>query len=649
MQMTLNSLALSLDEIEEGIKKELKISMPEDLPKSLKARAEHLANFLMGIESRCALELLPKMLLLLQDPETYATIMQLLLHLIKNNSQETLEIIAKGTEIVNIKTQCLDILKLLLENCKTANSHRVIQNLAGVINDPDRQVAQTARELIRKMRDSIFRATVPKDEDPEALVFSIIPKALVSEFESTGNKKTKLLMLKSIEDIIINLSDITCLIPYQQDLIEMVYGTLVDSTKEIVASGLKILIKISAADEINLGRVNGVLRSRLGDSSINIRQNCFRLLLRNLKHSKELAKELLAGLESDNWHVREETVNLFIAGMLKGLDFSHVDVCIHLVKLLDDEKSKVRQVAVEALAVIAHVKGKDYLQSKIAPLLDELALKMIENRLEFPSIASLNNDLVSFPRLVPSTAPIISSGRTFFSPIKTSTEEFTSTQSNLSPVPRSTSLTKKKTEDGNIFAQRSEFVKPPLPLNKKKLPKLVRSPKAKGTIFDKIYPDWATLTPLEFPNEDINVFNNWTEDNWEIQFDFVNKFRSILKYHKNLLNPSIFHKILIELLKWGDSLRSSLSKVSLLALGECFKEIPKQIDADVDPILNLLLKKSVDTNSFILETANEALVFCVSNCSLSRLIQSVLVSISQAKSGMIKSRICVCCKHVTYN
>jgi hypothetical protein len=50
------------------------------------------------------------------------------------------------------------------------------------------------------------------------------------------------------------------------------------------------------------------------------------------------------------------------------------------------------------------------------------------------------------------------------------------------------------------------------------------------------------------------------------------------------------------------------------------------VDSDADPVLTLLLRKSVDTNSFISETAVESLLLCVNSCNLNRIAQSLLVT-----------------------
>jgi hypothetical protein len=62
---------------------------------------------------------------------------------------------------------------------------------------------------------------------------------------------------------------------------------------------------------------------------------------------------LMKGLESTNWHVREETLNVFAMSMIIRTDYNFLKLSIFIARLLDDVKTKIRFVANEVLAVIA--------------------------------------------------------------------------------------------------------------------------------------------------------------------------------------------------------------------------------------------------------------------------------------------------------
>ena len=500
---SLNSI---LEEIEKNLQDNLNLHIPEDFPIEIISRIESIFKLIIGLENSYTLELLPNILLLLQDSEAYSVVMKLLKLLVISAPEDALAIIAQSAQLPQIKKQCLKCLKELLEVSDIRISHKVMHSLAGVLNDSDKETALLAREIGRKIRDAMFRTSPPlKKGNSNELVFGILPKAILDDFHQTENKKMKLLATKSIEEVICNLPDPSCLVSHQSDLFHILTEILNDSTRGFTSSGLKMLIHISKCPEINLSKFNPILRSFLGDTSINIRKSAFKILLRNLKYSKNLATELLIGINHENWHIREETINLFIGGMLNGLDFKDLDLISQFVKLLDDEKSKIRQATIEAFAVISKLGGREVLEAKIKSLIDEIAFKHISNRLEFPAIAYLKEDLIQIPRIVPSSAPTSFSTRSSFSPFPTptTTQEFVSYQAGISPVPRSTSLDIKPKEisSSNIFKQHSDFIKPPLPTRadpRRRLPKIEKDEEGEksartaistknGTFFEKTY------------------------------------------------------------------------------------------------------------------------------------------------------------------
>lgn len=68
-------------------------------------------------------------------------------------------------------------------------------------------------------------------------------------------------------------------------------------------------------------------------------------------------------------------------------------------------------------------------------------------------------------------------------------------------------------------------------------------------------------------------------------------------------------QILKELIKLVDSLRSQVSKNSILTLTSIIELLPaKELDYMIDTILPAFLKKAADTNVFIQESVDKALM-----------------------------------------
>jgi hypothetical protein len=71
---------------------------------------------------------------------------------------------------------------------------------------------------------------------------------------------------------------------------------------------------------------------------------------------------LVSSLASANWHVREEVMHILITAMLtpnQNYAFDFLKLVEPIARLLDDEKTKIRFVATETLAVLAHACGID--------------------------------------------------------------------------------------------------------------------------------------------------------------------------------------------------------------------------------------------------------------------------------------------------
>lgn len=68
-------------------------------------------------------------------------------------------------------------------------------------------------------------------------------------------------------------------------------------------------------------------------------------------------------------------------------------------------------------------------------------------------------------------------------------------------------------------------------------------------------------------------------------------------------------------MRLAESLRSTLSKNALVVLNELSGKVRKQLDSEFDLIFSKLIKKSLDTNSFISEEVKRALITICSNCN----------------------------------
>lgn len=99
------------------------------------------------------------------------------------------------------------------------------------------------------------------------------------------------------------------------------------------------------------------------------------------------------------------------------------------------------------------------------------------------------------------------------------------------------------------------------------------------------------------------------------------------------------------LLKLAESLRSSLSKVSLMTLNDMIFYLKRCMEPYLEQLMKILLRKaSLDTNTFISEEADRALIALCTYCQDARVLRALLTATNGGnhKSNLFRQRICKC-------
>lgn len=193
---------------------------------------------------------------------------------------------------------------------------------------------------------------------------------------------------------------------------------LIDLSKEsnfkIVISGLNLidhLCKNSVLKHSDMEKLLPSIINKLGDNKIAIRQGAFKILSTLLENNSPIIifTHLIKDFYNTNWHIREEVVTVIIASMLRNVRYNYLELIPHLAKLLDDEKTKVRHVTTESLAVISNICGQNEVIAELEPIIASTALKQLSERFRHPILPQIVDNTVQFPRAIPSSAPTISS------------------------------------------------------------------------------------------------------------------------------------------------------------------------------------------------------------------------------------------------
>lgn len=113
---------------------------------------------------------------------------------------------------------------------------------------------------------------------------------------------------------------------------------------------------------------------------------------------------------------------------------------------------------------------------------------------------------------------------------------------------------------------------------------------------------------------------------WHQQFEAVNTLRRLVENHEELVTKSgssSIHLLVLELLRMVESLRSSVSKNAMIALGELTAKARRALDPDIEAITDRLLRKVADANTFISEEARRALITLATHLSENKVLQVV--------------------------
>jgi hypothetical protein len=132
------------------------------------------------------------------------------------------------------------------------------------------------------------------------------------------------------------------------------------------------------------------------------------------------------------------------------------------------------------------------------------------------------------------------------------------------------------------------------------------------------------------------------KSSWEKQFKACNTIKDFSTSHPKFFGSSdpYFAEIMNELSNLCNSLRTQLSRNALGAYAMVFENLGKKVDSILDHVIPMLLKKAADTNAFIAEEAEKALVRACENCSELKIVTAAL-SLSKVKTNGVKEKILV--------
>jgi hypothetical protein len=130
-------------------------------------------------------------------------------------------------------------------------------------------------------------------------------------------------------------------------------------------------------------------------------------------------------------------------------------------------------------------------------------------------------------------------------------------------------------------------------------------------------------------------------NDWKTQFETTNKLRRLIEYHPEVILaqlPANIHALVLDMVAMVENLRSSVSKNSLICINEFIVLMGKQIDNEMDIVLEKLIKKSADTNVFISSEVQKCLNTLCVNSTPSKVLEK-LAAYRESKSTSVKEAI----------
>ena len=105
------------------------------------------------------------------------------------------------------------------------------------------------------------------------------------------------------------------------------------------------------------------------------------------------------------------------------------------------------------------------------------------------------------------------------------------------------------------------------------------------------------------------------KSNWEKQFKACNTIKDFSETHPEFFKTTnvYFGEIMADLSNLCNSLRTQLSRNALGTFAIVFENLGKNSDCILDNVIPMLLKKAADTNAFIAEEAEKALIKACEN------------------------------------
>jgi len=243
-------------------------------------------------------------------------------------------------------------------------------------------------------------------------IYGIFPLKIVNELLEDKDWQTRSNAIEEIEKITDEIEAKGFdFLPHLTDFLKLLTRLLQDNNFKICLTTVNILSKLLVFREMrnkqNVDFLYPKLLEKLGDSKIAIRQACVKIIKeiveKNLNNS--WLETLLNGLENNNQHIREESLNLlcFFIGKVQMEDGYYEKLLIIVVKFLEDLKLKVKVAALDTIKAIGQrmeiAKFKEILKGSLTEEGFDMVMDKVIGEKAINNAIIMNNDPENLPSL----------------------------------------------------------------------------------------------------------------------------------------------------------------------------------------------------------------------------------------------------------
>ncbi|KAK7488657.1 hypothetical protein BaRGS_00020110 [Batillaria attramentaria] len=125
-------------------------------------------------------------------------------------------------------------------------------------------------------------------------------------------------------------------------------------------------------------------------------------------------------------------------------------------------------------------------------------------------------------------------------------------------------------------------------------------------------------------------------DDWEMKTEGLGMIRRLLHFHPETFAPSQLHPVILAVVNEVKNLRSQVSRLAIVCLGDMFAALKKGMDPDLDIVTRHLLAKAGESSNFIRDDVDRALSSMVEGATAQRALLALIAGGATHKNTAVR-------------